>query len=87
MIRPMPVVIPGDSTVVSALGYLHANCSHCHNATRPDRDGPRCFDPQNGYDFSLAVGSLASTAATATYRTAIGSAVRSPSKTRRASIC
>src|SRR3569832_2252070 len=70
-----PVVVPGDATVVSALGYLHANCSHCHNATRPARDGARCFDPRNDLDFSLAVGALGSPAETATYRTVVGKAI------------
>jgi hypothetical protein len=23
--------VPGDATTVAALGYLHANCGHCHN--------------------------------------------------------
>ena len=23
--------VPGDATAVAALGYLHANCGHCHN--------------------------------------------------------
>lgn len=35
-----------------ALGYLHANCSHCHNQTGPD-DGPRCYDPYAPFDFTL----------------------------------
>ena len=26
-----PYAIPGDATAVAALGYLHANCGHCHN--------------------------------------------------------
>src|SRR5438128_1263517 len=28
-------VIPGNAIEVAALGYLHANCSHCHNQNRP----------------------------------------------------
>ena len=27
-----PVTIPGDATTQAALGYLHANCSHCHDS-------------------------------------------------------
>ena len=69
-------VIPGASVEVAALGYLHANCSHCHNATRPDHDGARCFDPRASYDFTLPIGQLDSVAATPTYRTVVGSVVK-----------
>jgi hypothetical protein len=68
-------VVPGNAAEVAALGYLHANCSHCHNQSRPAHDGARCFDPQDGLDFTLAVDRLGDTAATATYRTAVGGAV------------
>ena len=27
----VPFTVPGDATAVAALGYLHANCGHCHN--------------------------------------------------------
>ena len=31
--RPLPEpFVPGDSTTQAALGYLHANCGHCHNS-------------------------------------------------------
>lgn len=33
--------VPGDEVTAAALGYLHANCGHCHNpggAARPDTD-------------------------------------------------
>jgi len=68
-------VIPGNATEVAALGYLHANCSHCHNQARPAHDGARCFDPENRYDFTLAVDSLAAVANTATYKTVVGAAI------------
>jgi hypothetical protein len=71
-----PPVIPGTPVEVAALGYLHANCSHCHNQARPARAGPRCFDPQGRYDFTLAVGRLDATASTPTYRTVVGRAVK-----------
>jgi hypothetical protein len=46
--------VPGDTTERAALGYLHANCGHCHNRQRPPRgDGPRCYDPERGIDFWL----------------------------------
>lgn len=67
--------LPGDATAQAALGYLHANCSHCHNQHRPARAGARCFDPQTGFDLSLRVGELGSVTATATYRTAVGTVI------------
>lgn len=70
--------VPGAPIEAAALGYLHANCSHCHNSTRPARGGSRCFDPRKSYDFTLAVGDLASTATTATYRTVVGSTAVQP---------
>jgi hypothetical protein len=72
---PRPVV-PGNATEVAALGYLHANCSHCHNQTRPARAGARCFNPEDDQDFTLRVASLASVEATPTYRTVVGHAVQ-----------
>jgi hypothetical protein len=27
----VPIAAPGDPTTAAALGYLHANCGHCHN--------------------------------------------------------
>ncbi len=65
--------IPGTADERAALGYLHANCSHCHNQARP-ASAP-CFDPQRSFDFSLATNTLARTADTATYRTAIGDVI------------
>lgn len=74
--RDVPATeIPGDATTRAALGYLHANCSHCHNQVRPHRDGPRCFDPQRSFSFMLRTDELATPAATATYRTAIGEVI------------
>ena len=47
--------LPGDERAQAALGYLHANCGHCHNSARPARgDGPRCYDPERSIDFWLA---------------------------------
>jgi len=67
-----PLDVPGDFGTRAALGYLHANCSHCHNQDRPERSGPRCFDPERSLDFSLRTSELDTPEATATYRTAIG---------------
>ncbi len=30
-VNPEPFTVPGDATAQAALGYLHANCGHCHN--------------------------------------------------------
>jgi hypothetical protein len=46
-------VVPGDATAQAALGYLHANCGHCHNGGRPAAEGARCFDPRNDLDLWL----------------------------------
>lgn len=67
--------VPGDAPTRAALGYLHANCSHCHNQSRPERRGPRCFDPENDLDFTLRIGELDRPGSTATYRTAVGEVV------------
>jgi hypothetical protein len=73
LISDVPTVeprVPGNETEQAALGYLHANCSHCHNASRPNRSGSRCFDPENGLDFLLRAGEASSVSETNTYRTA-----------------
>jgi hypothetical protein len=64
-------VIPGDATERAALGYLHANCAHCHNAARPPRTGERCFDPELDVDFWIPAEPVAAAEDTPTYRTAI----------------
>jgi hypothetical protein len=49
--------LPGSELDRAALGYLHANCGHCHNRERPPRgDGPRCYDPERSLDFFLPAG-------------------------------
>ncbi|HEU4579840.1 MAG TPA: hypothetical protein VFS67_16385 [Polyangiaceae bacterium] len=48
-----PPRIPGDARQHAALGYLHANCGHCHNSARPPHAGPRCYDPHREIDFWL----------------------------------
>ena len=63
--------IPGDDIAREALGYLHANCGHCHNQARPPRTGSRCFDPDNRLDFWLRVDKLGDVASTPTYESAI----------------
>ena len=68
--------VPGNAVEAAALGYLHGNCSHCHNPARPKREGARCFDPEDNYDFTLQLDQLESTTTTPTYRTAVGRAVK-----------
>jgi hypothetical protein len=65
-----------DAGARAALGYLHANCGHCHNQQRPPRSGPRCFDPENKLDFLLRTGELGAVTDTAAYRTAVGDAIK-----------
>jgi hypothetical protein len=61
---PPAIVVPGDATAVAALGYLHANCGHCHNASA-DRV------PQVDLELWLRVGDVA-VADTGAYVTAVG---------------
>lgn len=70
-----PNELPGGAEARAALGYLHANCAHCHNRRRPSREGARCFDPQTSFDFTLRVDDLDALRETATYRTAVGTVV------------
>jgi hypothetical protein len=40
-VQRTPYQVPGDAVAREALGYLHANCGHCHNpsgSARPDTD-------------------------------------------------
>lgn len=41
MLSPEPVYagVPGDASVQAALGYLHANCSHCHREGAAEDSG------------------------------------------------
>ncbi len=73
---PGELRVPGDPTTQKALGYLHANCSHCHNLHRPESTGARCFDPREDFDLSLRVDRLESVDATSVYATAIGRVVK-----------
>ena len=64
--------VPGDSTAHAALGYLHANCGHCHNQDRPAAAASRCYDADNELDFWLKTGELGSVVRTAAYRSGRG---------------
>jgi hypothetical protein len=63
-----PFATPGDAVTAAALGYLHANCGHCHNpggTARPDTD----------MNLRLAVSNL-QPEDTATYQSTIGVALQ-----------
>lgn len=60
-----PVRVPADA---AAVGYLHANCAHCHNGARPP-DATH-FRPPRTVDFGLRVEDLGSVASTRAYATA-----------------
>lgn len=68
--------VPGNPVEHAALGYLYANCSHCHNQDRPEAE-PRCFDPDNSLDFSLNANSLTGDVTkTAVYSSVVGQQIR-----------
>jgi len=66
------IEVPGNATEQAALGYLHANCGHCHNQARPPSSGARCFDPRNELDFWLPAARFQSVEDTPAYESAIG---------------
>ncbi|HEY6879525.1 MAG TPA: hypothetical protein VI299_15970 [Polyangiales bacterium] len=70
---PPTYQIPGNDVQRAALGYLYANCAHCHNTTRPKQTGARCYDPRRTVDFSLDV-EQTTLASTGIYRTGIDDA-------------
>jgi hypothetical protein len=64
VVPEVPFVAPGDVDTGAALGYLHANCAHCHNprgSARPDAD----------MDLRLSVGDR-TLEETYAYRTTVG---------------
>ena len=76
----MPEVheLPANSVDAEALGYLHANCSHCHNTNRPASGGARCYDPQEDFDFSLPAAGVASVGDAPAYRSGVAEQVIQP---------
>jgi hypothetical protein len=54
--------VPGNATEQAALGYLHGNCGHCHNADSPLINRPM---------FRLEPGYLDSVEATRTYESTV----------------
>jgi hypothetical protein len=67
-----PIVVPGDPLERRVVGWLHANCGHCHNQARPAPRELRCYDPQRSFDLSLRTDGLASLEDTGVYSTAVG---------------
>jgi hypothetical protein len=59
-----PFTPPGEATAQRALGYLHANCAHCHNPNGSAR-------PDTSMDLRLSV-SDRDVRKTAAYRTTVG---------------
>ena len=57
--------VPGNATAKAALGYLHANCGHCHNPTSSE------YSAGIVMQLRLTVGTLGTVAATPTYTTAV----------------
>lgn len=62
-----PIQVLGSPVEVAAIGYLHANCGHCHNSGRPA--DAKYFRPPRSIDFGLRIEDLASPQATAAYKT------------------
>ena len=60
-------VVPGDTVEQEALGYLHANCGHCHGGEAP----------QQGLDMWVDYG-ISDVMMTTTYMTAVGVAATWP---------
>lgn len=72
--------VPGSAEQRAALGYLHANCSHCHNQSPSAQSKDKCVNPNQHLsftlDFTLHTDQLADVEHTATYRTAIGKVIK-----------
>ena len=62
---PGSLTLPGDATAQAALGYLHANCGHCHNPTSP-------LQTVAPLETWLTADALGSVAETPTYATTVG---------------
>ena len=63
-----PIRVPGTAEEAAAIGYLHANCGHCHNGGRPP--DATYFRPPPTVDFGLRVQDLTSVTSTRAYATA-----------------
>jgi hypothetical protein len=63
--------VPGDDVDQTALGYLHANCGNCHNATGVVRPTPFRLRLLVGTNSSGAIGAGATVESTDAYQTAV----------------
>jgi hypothetical protein len=64
------LAIPGTPAQQAALGYLHANCSHCHNPDPGNEEAEQDPDPTKWLNFRIAAGTL-TVEDTNTYKTAV----------------
>ncbi len=67
-IAPAPGAVSAPAADTAALGYLHANCSHCHNEAR--EGAYVCYDPGGDFDFTLPAAVLTDVADSPALRTA-----------------
>jgi len=75
---PETIALPGTAEDHDALGYLHANCGHCHNNSRPASNGPRCYDPQENFDLSLPANPPANVRDLPAHKTSVAENVMRP---------
>jgi mono/diheme cytochrome c family protein len=55
--EPVESVIQLDATVKEGLGYLHGNCSHCHNSERNEQaQATDCYTLDDNFDLTLPAG-------------------------------
>lgn len=79
--EPLPrLELPGPAAEREALGYLHANCSHCHNQSEAARSQSKCFNPNQSLsfdlDFSLHARDASTVADSGVYGTALGNVIK-----------
>lgn len=69
---PRSMQLPGDALSVAAVGYLHANCGHCHN--------PNSQQANLGLELWARAAALDGAELTTAYTTTVGIASQSSSK-------
>ena len=74
---PVEAALELDPTAAEGLGYLHGNCSHCHNPTRDQQpQATDCYAPgeRNEFDLTLPhdLGDVARAPAVRTARSQLG---------------
>lgn len=65
-----PLVLPGTAEQVAALGYMHANCGHCHN--------PKAKDASLGLELWQLSAKLGAMTQTTAYSSAVNRETQSP---------